>query len=355
MGRAAVTGVLLAALTFQEAKSSGLKEARQAAVDELQKLKTRMGELGCKAEASDAESILAKVRNPGAVMTEGGPPGVHPGDDAYEEVLDVWARAGAALEVAYKGALSNARGREAAEAGLFSGWFGSFPEIAAGVRHLNSRRKASGLPAVTADWSASWGGYLHALYLESNRVDPAVKGALHREDPKLADASEEGAAAGAGHVVRGGAAAAVDTLLFSRFRRKPLLDPKCARVAMGGRRWWCVASAPGTAPKFAKDVFTLPGDGDVDVPRSFEEDEPDPFPKGVVALGTVIVVEHLKLQPKGLVVRLFESKGSEVETVVLDAKPRCVAAREPLKERTKYVVRAETEDGTRLEFSFTTR
>ncbi len=350
--------LLIALVIAQDAPPNTLPEARTRAVAEVGKFREKMAKLGAKAEAGDCDSILAKVQKPSQPMPEAGGAGVHPGDDKYEEILKEWSEFGKKMAWIYNGALQQERDANAKEASLFSSWFGTFEEIAKGVRRLNKRRVASKLAPVTADWSGSFGGYMHSLYMQSNRTNSAATSgpAKHTQDKKLSDYSEEGLRAALGAMGSGDIEQVIDEFVYSRYRRKPAMDPKCSRVALGGMRdnWWCLYSA-GTSSAKPPDVITIPGDGAVDVPVAFEKDDPIPFPKGVTTCGTLIAFDFATGAPKNATLKLFDAEGKEVPSIMIDAKSFCFAAKDPLASTTKYVARLEGAENYKLEISFTTK
>jgi hypothetical protein len=117
--------------------------------------------------------------------------------------------------------------------------------------------------------------------------------------------------------------------------------------------WWCVSSAGSSGAK-PPDVVAIPGDGAADVPTVFASDDPNPFPKGVAAAGTLLVFEFASGAPKGAVLKLSDAEGRDVPTIVIDGKSFCFAAKEPLAAKTRYSARLEGADGFKLELSFTT-
>ena len=164
----AVLSALLLAAAQQPPPSKALLEMKKGVLSELNRLKGEMGKRNARNEAMDCDNIGAKVMTPAKPMPEKGASAPFPGDKAYEEVLDLWAEAGAALAKLCKEAQPELKDKELEEAKLLAGWFETYPDIARGIKHLNRRRKFMKLPAVTEDWSASNGAYLHGIYLKVN-------------------------------------------------------------------------------------------------------------------------------------------------------------------------------------------
>ena len=81
-----------------------------------------------------------------------------PGDKKYEKVLADWSETGIALAGLWKKAVPKIANEKQKEwAGIFAGWFATWPQIADGVRHLNRRRRFCKIGPVTLDLGATCG------------------------------------------------------------------------------------------------------------------------------------------------------------------------------------------------------
>jgi hypothetical protein len=335
-----------------------MAELRKSVLGELGKLKNELLKCGSRGEAADCDAISAKVLNPQKPITENGGIAVYPGPKNYARVLALWSEAGTLLGGLFKEAQPNLKDKELEEAKLFEGWFLTFPDLAQGISHLNRRRRACKLGPVTEDWAGSIGGYLHGIYLKRNKDQPSVKGlGAHNEDRKLPGWTPEGEKAAGGILAWGSSAPGMmDMWLNSRFHRDPVLNKECTHVAFGGRPdggYSCRST--GSGGRAETDLVTWPGDEDTEIPTSFGNELPNPFPLGVTSSGTVVVIDFVGRQYKKPEWKLLDPGKEPVETLTLDAKnPYCFVAKSPLRPGTKYTVEVASPDGFRHTFSFTT-
>jgi len=173
LGVTIVLALSVSASAQQAPVSKSLLEMKKGALAELNKLKGEMLKRNACSEAIDCDNIGVKLMTSLKAMPEKGASSPFPGEKAYDEVLDLWAEAGPALAKICTDAEAELKDKELDEAKLFAGWFETFPDLARGIKHLNRRRKFMKLPAVTQDWSASIGGYLHGIYLKVNKDQPS--------------------------------------------------------------------------------------------------------------------------------------------------------------------------------------
>ncbi|MBI2923226.1 MAG: hypothetical protein HYY18_19395 [Planctomycetes bacterium] len=336
-----------------------LLEARQKICEELVKFRAEMAKQGYKGEVDDIDSILKKIAEPDKMMNDKGMGTPYPGDDRLKELMKAWSDLGDRLAAIYNEAAGKVDGEAKDELEKFAGWFDSWKHVAAGVLHLNRRRKFCKLTPVMADWSGSWGGYLHGRYLKLNANHPSAQGlGAHNENNKLPGYTLEGAAAAGGILGGGSAEYVMDSWLGSEYHRDPVFSRNCSRVCFGGLPpggWWSCRNGGGGSGSVLGDVLTFPGDGDTEIPTVFSGEGPNPLAKfGMDSSGTFVVVDFLRGRLKKPTPRLLDPDGKEVEIIRIGTAPMSFVAKEPLKGESKYVVEIVGSDGAKFSFSFTT-
>lgn len=154
------------------------------------------------------------------------------------------------------------------------------------VERVNFHRKAAGLNAVALDPVMTKGCALHAQYLAKNADNPAVQGiGMHRQDPKLPGATDEGAKAAKTSVIVAIAdpVVAVDRWMASLFHRVRLIDPRQTKIGVGfapGGKFggYIVLGTPSALEGKQTKPVLYPADKQMDVPLAFCKENPSPVP-----------------------------------------------------------------------------
>jgi hypothetical protein len=158
-----------------------------------------------------------------------------------------------------------------------------FDPVWATVQHY---RGAAGLSEVALDADLSAGCAAHAEYLRINHGMPQLAGlGAHAQDPKLPGASKAGADCAASADIAAGVEdieRAVDGFMAGIYHRRPILDPRLARIGTGyaqlpDRRWIVVLRLDAdSADKGTTWPVRYPADRQRSVPREYGAEIPRP-------------------------------------------------------------------------------
>ncbi|MBI2923975.1 MAG: hypothetical protein HYY18_23190 [Planctomycetes bacterium] len=170
---------------------------------------------------------------------------------------------------------------------------------------LNRVRRKCRLKPVVLSEKLSDGAQKHADYLVKNDAHPSTKGlGAHNEDPSLPGYTEEGAKAG--HQSDIGMAQppqAMSGMLGTFYHRIPLLHPDLKEVGIGFAKFsgerggWgggrCVIDYSGVSDvkdEKAPRIVAYPAEGQTNVQRAFDNENPDPLPRGDEEAGIAITL-----------------------------------------------------------------
>lgn len=239
----------------------------------------------------------------------------------------------------------------------------SSPKQAA-IDVLNRERKKCKLPPVELGKELSDGAQKHADYLITNAAHPSTKGlGGHQEDPSLPGYTEEGARAGMQSDIGGSPPPqAMKGMLGTFYHRIPLLHPDLRQVGIGYAkgaetgRWGgggrCVIDYSGKGEKDEKAprVVGYPPDKATGVQLSFDNEEPDPIPRGEdpecgmpVTLawvdGESVTDADVELRADGVKVDGYLSSPEKPARADFPNEAVCFIPKNPLSANTKYHVK----------------